>query len=60
MNEVGDGVIATPAIADGNLFIRTRSKYCASAAKSNESSQRRDCNVAPRRGAFLSNVQRTQ
>jgi outer membrane protein assembly factor BamB len=33
-NDVGDSVIATPAIADGSLFIRTRSKLlCVGAAK---------------------------
>ena len=25
-NDMGDAILATPAIADGNLFIRTRSK----------------------------------
>ena len=31
-NDVGDAVVATPAIADGRLFIRTRSKLLAVAA----------------------------
>jgi outer membrane protein assembly factor BamB len=35
-NDVGDSVIATPAIADGRLFIRTRSKIlCVGTAKPN-------------------------